>query len=78
MNTVTTNWKTSLAGVLLILGAVIHVAVCYLNGQPISLAELGGAFTIGGGLIVAKDGSTHSTPFEVAESGVKAAAKSGT
>jgi hypothetical protein len=50
------NWKTTTAGVLTILVAVIHgVVLPMLAGQPANLAEVMGAVTVGSGLILAHD-----------------------
>lgn len=48
--------KTTVLGILTILGAVIHAAVAMLNGQALPVTELAGAITAGCGLIFAADG----------------------
>jgi len=56
-----TNWKTTLLGILTILGGAIKVAVDLLNGGDVDFATIGTTFTIGMGLITAKDAGVSGT-----------------
>ncbi len=60
-----TSPKTTLCGILTIILAVAHAALQYEQKQPVDMASLAAAMSIAMGLIVAKDGSTHSTQGEV-------------
>jgi hypothetical protein len=48
--------KTTILGILTILGAVVTAAISYLNGQHVDSALLLTAITGGWGLITAADG----------------------
>ena len=62
------NWKTSLAGIGVILPALIHLLTALSSGQSADLTTDISAIIAGIGLIFAKDGTTHSTMAEVKES----------
>lgn len=49
------SWKTTVLGVLAIVGALIAAAQAVLAGHPIDFAALGSAIMAGIGLIAAKD-----------------------
>ena len=70
MNVLGKSPKTTVLGILTILGALIHAAMLYQNGQPIDFSVTLTAISGGIGLIVAKDASTHSTQAETHEATV--------
>lgn len=80
MNNLFINWKTSLAGLFVITltmaGPVLDhyfpLSGLSWSNYTASIAALFG----GGGLLLAKDSTTHSTSTEVAASTVEAAKKS--
>lgn len=49
------NWKTTLLGVLTIIGAACGAGVSLLNGNPVDYPSLVAAVTAGWGLIHASD-----------------------
>lgn len=49
------DWKTTLAGVLTIVGAITSAGLAYLNKQPINTTATFTALTVGVGLIKAAD-----------------------
>jgi hypothetical protein len=67
----TKNWKTSLAGLGAILTALADVAHSLSTGAPINWSADLPAIVGGVGLLLAKDGSTHSTEAEVETSTAK-------
>jgi hypothetical protein len=65
MNNAIQSPKTTILGILVIAGALIHAATQFYQNQPIDMPTLFGGLSGGIGLIMAKDGSTHSTASEV-------------
>jgi len=61
MNRILKNWKTTLAGLAPILGAVYYVVDGVVNGKPIDLVLILSMLGIGGGLVVAKDSDVTGT-----------------
>lgn len=57
MNSILKNWKTTLAGIVPIIGAIYHVADALSNGKPIDFVSVLAMLGIGGGLVAAKDGN---------------------
>lgn len=54
------NWKTTTLGILMALAGLINLIAKLIRGEPITLNDILivlGAFTGGGGLIAASDGS---------------------
>lgn len=49
------NWKTTLTGICMILGAIANAGMDYLQGKPVDLPVTIAAITAGIGLIMAKD-----------------------
>ncbi len=49
------SWKTTVMGILAILGAVIGIGTAYLQGQTIDYTSVIGSVMAGIGLIAAKD-----------------------
>lgn len=72
MRTLFANPKTTLLGIFMIVAALAHAGISYLNTQTIDSTLLIGGITAGAGLIAAKDASTHSTPAEVNRAGLDA------
>lgn len=56
MNTTFKNWKTTLAGLVPIIGAIYQIAQALSHGTPIDLVSVLSMLGLGGGLIAAKDG----------------------
>lgn len=69
------NSKTTILGILMIVGALIHAVSQYLSGQPVDTTVIFGAVSGGIGLIAAKDSTTHSTVTEVHQATVVADSK---
>ena len=61
MNTALANPKTTLLGVLTIVGGLVNAALDYMQGRPVNTTILLTTISTGIALIMAKDGSTHST-----------------
>lgn len=55
MNGLLGSPKTSVTGVLTILGGLIHAYLQYANKQPVDMPTLVAAFSAGFGLIMASD-----------------------
>ena len=49
------SWKTTVAGALTILAAIVNAVLHALNGQPVDIAALIAAILAGLGLMQAKD-----------------------
>ena len=65
MKTILANWKTSLLGILLILGSLINAGIEYLKTGSLSLGTLqatGAAFTGGMGLLHSADANPTPPP----------------
>ena len=73
MNTALANLKTTLLGVLTIVGGLVNAALDYMQGRPVNTTILLTTISTGIALIMAKDGSTHSTQSEVNKSSTEAA-----
>ena len=73
MNTALANPKTTLLGVLTIVGGLVNAALDYMQGRPVNSTILLTTISTGIALIMAKDGSTHSTQSEVNKSSTEAA-----
>jgi hypothetical protein len=73
MNTALANPKTTLLGVLTIVGGLVNAALDYMQGRPVNTTILLTTISTGIALIMAKDGSTHSTQSEVNKSSTEAA-----
>jgi len=73
MNTALANPKTTLLGVLTIVGGLVNAALDYMQGRPVNTTILLMTISTGIALIMAKDGSTHSTQSEVNKSSTEAA-----
>jgi hypothetical protein len=56
------SWKTSLAGILGILGTVIPTAVSSLNGQEVNWGQVAIQTVISVGLMLAKDANVSHSP----------------
>ena len=57
------SWRTTLLGVVMILGALASAAVALLDNDPattVNLPAVGAAFTAGIGLILARDNGVTS------------------
>lgn len=49
------DWKTTVCGILTIAVGVANAAIEFLQHKPVSMPALGGALTVGLGLIKAAD-----------------------
>jgi hypothetical protein len=56
------SWKTSLAGILGVLGTVIPTAVSSLNGQEVNWGQVALQTVISIGLMLAKDHNVTNSP----------------
>ena len=72
MNTIMQNHKTTVGGALMILAALLHAAQQSYAKQPVDMPTLFSAVSGGIALIMAKDGSTHSTADQVSAATEKA------
>jgi hypothetical protein len=75
MTTAMSNPKTTALGVLMILGALVNALIAYYQGHTPDLTLTMSTISGGIGLILAKDGTTHSTAAEVEQATTKASAK---
>lgn len=64
------NPRTTILGILTIVGAAIHAILQYNNGQAVDATALMAQVSAGIGLIMAKDSTTHSTPEQVEKAGL--------
>lgn len=75
------NWKTTLSAIitfLLSIPILVSALEKVANHQPVdwlNVAILGGMWATSHGLLEAKDGTTHSTPEQVAQSAIDNAPK---
>ena len=56
-----TNWKTTLTGILMVLGAIANAGMDFLQGKPVDFPVTIAAITAGVGLIMAKDAGVTGT-----------------
>jgi hypothetical protein len=76
MNTAAANPKTTILGVLTILGTLVHAGIQFYTNQPLDFVTLASGISGGVGLIMAKDGSTHSTTAQTQQATRDAVAQS--